>query len=519
MKALLLLSLLCFSTSAWAQCPNWIQASSNNLPLCPEGSGPTLVPETFPVAAVVVSDGYQQDVTPSFTADVVEKILRASGDNTPVIILPVKNNTLDRIKERIDGLSVSDEQKAKWKASLKQVSNNSYIWQQDYMQPYIDPQTGRIILRQVEKETRGNMFFDQVMDGAKGCGFEKGAPLTGSELASGMLGGNIETLPGGICLLGDDAFSSEEKYQDYKKQACGSAKEAIRVPTSWLQVGHTDEVIKVIRNNKSKAPCDFAVTLASPDKALELMKKNPQDLFYNFARTEGESNPHFVVRKRENLTKLQGSQNLCRKYAMAKESQSIPPENSKGESVRGVSKLTPSQKNNPSRAIASDFAEDEEENKIFDQCAQMTNAEAYKLITQDEQFKKYNQLVQSKMNSLRGDVQSQLKNRFPQCQVEIVDVPNLFFGTELVKKSGGDELPLAQGNSILPNPTNSISINDTLISPEPTNASFRKYLVGEYTKRGLKTEFVDTYEYAHIRRGNLHCATNTIHTCRPRGAK
>lgn len=40
-----------------------------------------------------------------------------------------------------------------------------------------------------------------------------------------------------------------------------------------------------------------------------------------------------------------------------------------------------------------------------------------------------------------------------------------------------------------------------------------------YKKRGLKSEFVDTFDYAHEGQGNLHCSTNTIHVCNPRGQK
>ena len=91
----------------------------------------------------------------------------------------------------------------------------------------------------------------------------------------------------------------------------------------------------------------------------------------------------------------------------------------------------------------------------------------------------------------------------------------LFFGGQIVQGKNGMELPNAMGLSILPNPTNAISVNDTIITPDPSNAAFKKYLEEEYRKRGLNPEFVDTWDYAHQGSGNLHCATNTNHICRP----
>ena len=38
------------------KCPDWLLKGSANLPLCPEGKGQILLPETYPIAALVVSD-------------------------------------------------------------------------------------------------------------------------------------------------------------------------------------------------------------------------------------------------------------------------------------------------------------------------------------------------------------------------------------------------------------------------------------------------------------------------------
>lgn len=150
-------------------------------------------------------------------------------------------------------------------------------------------------------------------------------------------------------------------------------------------------------------------------------------------------------------------------------------------------------------------------------CSNMTNDEMYRLFTSDEELKSYNELVQSHMDNLKIEIQAKLKNKLPRCSIEFIEAPDLFFGGQVVHGRNGKELPNGMGLSILPNPTNAISINDTVISPDPSNAAFKLYLEKEYRKKGLNPEFVDTFDYAHQGEGNLHCSTNTIHICRPRG--
>jgi hypothetical protein len=62
-------------------------------------------------------------------------------------------------------------------------------------------------------------------------------------------------------------------------------------------------------------------------------------------------------------------------------------------------------------------------------------------------------------------------------------------------------------------------VNDTLISPEPNNKIFKEYVDHEYKKRGLKTDYIDTFEYAHMGNGNLHCSTHEIRKCKPRSGR
>lgn len=494
-------------------CPSWLMKRSGNIPTCPaEGS---LVPETYPAGAVVVSDlPVMQDIENphdgGFTADVVEKVLTAAGDNNPLLILPVTDNTIEQVKARIDQMPISKEQKEKYKKSIVQVPAMSYTWQQDYFQPFTNPKTGQTVLREVagyKQHVDIGDSFSKLIEATKACGFEMGPPLKGDnpddpkEFNGGQMGGNIETLPAGICIFGDDNFKTPEKWKRYADQLCAEGDaNRIKVPTSWLKVGHTDEIMKVVRNKNAKAPCDFSVVIASPKKGLELLIKNPDGKFIDFSRARNAT-PDVLDQRIE----YPGLFELCGKVMVEKYS---PKGNDKrSRSGRGVTKLF-----DIKRLLFSEaHAEDEEK------CGNITNAEVYHALENDKELRIYNQLVQEKMDALKTEVTQKLKNKLPQCEPDFLEVPDIFFGGAPIEKENGKyELPDGMALSVLPNPTNNISINDTIIAPDPANDVFMKYMKEEYAKRGLKSEFVDTFDYAHQGQGNLHCSTNTIHICKPK---
>ncbi len=501
--------LLASPTYANNACPSWLKEKSKNIPECPLGE---LVPETYPVGAVIISDQGSSGRDSGFTADVIEKILFASGNDNPLLVLPVSDETMQKVKSRIDGMAISTNLKKKYKNSIIQAGNKGYTWQQDYFQPFVSPTTGKVVLREIEGYNRHGDNFSKIIEATNSCGFIQGPYLTTERFENGNMGGNIETLPSGICLLGDDNFRSEERWESYADKVCNSGSEnRIKVPTDWLSVGHTDEIMKVVRNKNVKAPCDFSVVLASPKKAIDLLKENPTGKFMDFSKGRGGSPTELASRRAQ----YRGIRKLCAKFINERNRSKMNRD--KSQSKRGVSKfldirffLPEAQAGARVLGVGSD--------EDYSDCINMTNGEVYKLLSSDSELKIYNQLIQEKMDSLREEVERKLKNKLPQCVPDFIDVPDIFFGGKPVEGENGKyELPKGMGLSILPNPTNAISINDTIIAPDPSNDIFQKYMEDEYKKRGLKTEFVDTFDYAHVGDGNLHCSTNTIHVCKPRG--
>jgi len=156
----------------------------------------------------------------------------------------------------------------------------------------------------------------------------------------------------------------------------------------------------------------------------------------------------------------------------------------------------------------------------LEDCSKLDNSDISDLFRNNRELSEYNKLIQIEMDNVRNEIRKKIKDKAPNCEPDFIEVPNLFIGGRpFINDDGALELPMKMADSVLPNPTNSISVNDTVISPDPSNAAFRNYLTKEYEKRGLKHEVVDTFDYAHIGDGNLHCATNTFHICKPRGLK
>lgn len=511
-------------------CPvEWVQ-NLEDAPVCPESG---VISETYPTAALVVSDSaYRNSGTKffeagresNFTADVVMEALTNAGKRLPVIILPVEDETMNVIRNRIANLQVPQETKDRYLQSLRHVPRNSggYTWQQDFMQSFVNPQTGLPMMRNVAGYAKSRSMTDpydqSLINQFDMCGIENGPPLTSlGEVTSGNYGGNIEALPGGICVLGNDHMKVDQ-WNHYIKQVCpnSTAETQLKPPTDWLVVGHADEIMKTVRNNSKPEPCNFSVVIASPNKALELLEQNPDAPFADFTGGRGGTRTELENRR---YADYEGLATLCDKILN-------PP-----SEVPGSPDTTPSPESTPTQGngrgvsfnlqmlFGSDAQATAEE--VLN-CRQLSNGQVARYLRGDNMMAHYNRLIQQQMTNLRRDVISKVSRRIPGCTPDIIEAPDLFFGGSPVRQDDGTyKLPVnpGRGASLLPNPTNAISVNNAIISPEPGNAAFKTYLQGEYSKRGLNPRFVDTFDYAHQGYGNLHCSTNTLHVCTPRGSR
>ncbi|MBT4763058.1 MAG: hypothetical protein HOO06_15295 [Bdellovibrionaceae bacterium] len=509
----LLTTLVFFSEAAFSSCPDWIKNRADTIPLCPKGDN-TILPETFPTSAVIVSDGSTGwGIDSAFTSSFVNKVLNASNDNPPLMLLTVSKGTFDTVVRNIDALPVDIAKKQKWKSALIRVPAPSYTWQQDYFESFFNKK-GEVVLRIVDSyKFNINKFdseksFKEISKAVRECGFKTGSPLKNlGEPKGGYRGGNIEGLPGGFCLFGDDAIEKDKHWEFYSDQFCGKDPEnKIKVPTSWLSIGHTDEIMKVIKNNNKKEPCNFSIAISSPKKAIELLRNNQEKPFLFFPQNEELLSTRAYYHR--------GISHFCNAALDLIEDEVITEKKSPNTSKIDF-KLINFFINRAYAGVTLSFAKPLKE---LTDCHNMTNKHILKVLTSNNTLlKKYNELIQQKMDDLKKQLTAKLKKRLPSCTPDFIDVPDIFFGGQAIQKKDGTlELSKRFGESLLPNSTNSVSVDNTIIAPISGSQIFEKYIKSEYKKRGLESDFIDTFDYAHMGGGNLHCATHTLHICNPR---
>jgi len=142
------------------------------------------------------------------------------------------------------------------------------VWLQDFAELALAPAAGgapRLML----------------VDPQRGVGLERFAPELAlrwgarwvrlppapDSAASGA--GNVEALPGGWLLLGSTLGEAMARFWIER----GFADRHLRIDTSWLAVGHVDEIVSHVVTGPG--PCDFALVRAAPARALALAAADP----------------------------------------------------------------------------------------------------------------------------------------------------------------------------------------------------------------------------------------------------
>jgi hypothetical protein len=491
-----------FISTVLASCPN---IASKDLPLCPPGQ---VISENYPVKAIAVANfPNRRRFGNDAMADLVEKILVNSGENPPAIIMSTTPREKEEVYARLNTMNVDPKLKEKWRQAIREGNSMNMHWQQDFFEAFIDPTSGNPVLREVDGYHPGHYSNPiEVFEGFyrsidPSCEIQRGAKLTGRGFHGGMSGGNIEALPGGICVLGDSKFASDVDWKQYADQFCSAdPNRRIKAPTKWLEVGHSDEIFKVVRNNKVKAPCDFSIALSSPRMAFQLMNEKSQERFMSPNFSDADLN-EWRANSRYNKTQWSGYtlKQICEE---AQKIYTNPPSSKPG----GASAL--SQLLYFMVLPANVYATNQ-----FD-CKNLTNGQVLNLINQNS-LRRYNDRVQEKIDAFRNEMVTKLKIALPSCKIDFIEVPDIFAGADKEGKLVDDPRN-GFGKALLPNLSSSVSLNDVIISSDPSNKTFRDYVRTEYEKRGLRVDFIDTNDSLHEAGGNLHCATHTIHTCRPR---
>lgn len=514
------------------ECPD-----KTNVPYCPT-SGATLLDETYPTQAFVISN---QGFLPSkesrgVTRNFVSKVI-ANYDytNVPQIILPMTDEKdfevlVAEIKNQLTQKKIPA---SKIDSIIKQLSHiplKSYTWQQDWFESFVNLQTGTPEVRQISSYSRVESNAATVLtNAAKECQINEGKsikdaysptaqhPLT--SFNSGEMGGNIEGAPGGFCLVGDNQGGA------FTEQFCPGEGNIIQLQTSWLNVGHVDEIFKIIPtqyNDGRPKECEFSLMAASPKKALELMSdpKRGSAPFVDLDLKNPEKDPNetrytrsSVMHSGNFVTCLYINDILKRRPNGV---QSLP---AKARSVFLKLMLGEAYAQTPA-IMNSDKELELLQNNCTKNIDQVSNFEMQEVMKTDPNFTKLNTAINDSIESDKALIKSKILSRLPQCAryYDEMDVPNIFFGGYTFKnpKTGKEELVKpSTSNSFLPNPTNSVLMNKTVVFPDTGNNLFNDYLKEEIKKRKIKSDFISSWDYAHLGYGNIHCSSHSIPHCRP----
>ena len=521
-------------------CPNKDEA-----PLCPL-NGITLLDETYPTQSFVISNAPQINSKESLgmAQQFINKIIKSYDyENVPQIILAIdmsdefsdfKNET----KQELINNKISKDKIEKILNQMTFAPIYNFPWQQDWFEAFVDLKTGTPLIKQMHsygaiQEDAG----EQLTKVGGQCSIQIGKQLkedpnfyTGphvkanKSIPGGEMGGNIEGAPGGFCLIGNNLGKS------VALQVCNEESNIIQLKTSWLLVGHVDEIFKIIPtqfNDGRPLECEFSLMSASPKKALELMKdpKLGQLLFTEF--NDPNSDPDEMKYSRTDI-KEAGNFFLCQYIEEAIRNR--PPTQKVTTTLKNL--MTNSFLPNEARADEASMQEflksitgDNKKMSAFTaSCARnfdkVTNFELQAVMLTDSKFTKLNSAIDESIQKDRELIKDKILSRLPQCikWYNEIEVPNLFYGDSPIE-TADKKLELSHpgtAGSFLPNPTNSVLVNKTVIFSNTGNKLFNNYLSEEMTKKKMKSDFISTWDYGHIENGNIHCVSHSIPHCRPR---
>ena len=509
-----------------------------NDPAVPECPASGVLGERFPPLAMVISDnGGGSDY------HAVETVLEVLGTEKkpPLLVLNVTDNTYRAIQSLIPTIAKKDPKKAAaMKGALRRISGPAYGWTQDFMQSHSRLNDGRPEIREVlnyrkaqhikadpppgspprankspshAPEPTQKLFASIAGVLAKECGVGTGKGLgeTNNGRAGGHAGGNIEAGPGDLCVIGDDQLArvGANEFEKYATDACRNLDNVVRAPTSWLQVGHADEITTTIKTGSG--PCDFAVLVASPKAARKSLSERGTEPVWSFpSRFETKE------QKIELLNATPAMAMICQKHLHRRESS--PPRDRPGHRafLDRVMDLFVGRGRAEIHIAARDYTP----------CLEMTNNDLLAVLKENPALDEYNTLVERRLAEFSTEYAEKVKKNLPQCGEvgeKFHPVPALFVG-EPGKEKRESVLPSAFGDpnsgyAVFPNLTNGVALESAYYSPDPMNTALKKSLEGLLNdKLKMKTQFLDT-SVQHARGGNLHCITNVVRYCRPRTGK
>ncbi|MBI2519591.1 MAG: hypothetical protein HYV97_04215 [Bdellovibrio sp.] len=140
----------------------------------------------------------------------------------------------------------------------------------------------------------------------------------------------------------------------------------------------------------------------------------------------------------------------------------------------------------------------------------------------DQRFQIYNKAINKIVERDKELILNKLKAKSGCANPKVVDLPSLYEPDSLFKATSvnlsssvdsiANSLAGYPGESVLPNLVNSISVNGSVIAPDPHYTPFKDEAQAAFQAGNVTPAFVDDTVY-HNGYGDIHCGTNIIRDC------
>jgi hypothetical protein len=274
------------------ECPKWI-LKKKNLQVCPnveEGKFKTL-PETFDKAVI----SYSSDLNEKSVVEAIMERVKSGNKNVPVFSYRFKDKA-----ETIKMLSKAFPRFI-WKNHIFQSQENETFIRDSY-QTKIDDQ-----YRTHMFTTKDLSFKNPLKEVFEKCSMIDSTTTKAKKwpFNTKTYGGNFQTLVGDINI--STGISQIHKDSGYTED------NTIVFPDKFSRVKHIDEILQPISLTFDQRGCpNITALIASPRKALELLKNNPDGYFFKtpIHRDEAVKTGNYLLNKKDYDQYLENVDNL-----------------------------------------------------------------------------------------------------------------------------------------------------------------------------------------------------------------
>lgn len=457
-------------------------------------NGPSLhLNENFTTNTLAVSAlSYKQEDL----KELVKSLL--SQNNTPQIIVYDGSNKSGSIFE-----SLSQDLKSKW---LKHVTifQDTVTWSQDFFESF-NTKSGSPFIRLVNGYKKQDSHYNDYLvaqghltEKLKVLGIDTREAINpeGKTAKNGHKGGNLESTNEGYCLIGDSDLSDSE-LSELVNQNCGGIDNAIILPTHWLPAKHVDELIKQLPS-QSQEPCVAKFAISSSEKTLDLLESNPEELFFGSNSISDTTKMYDRSALSAVCANLLNQQPNIIKHAL-----------------KAIDNYEPVFPQEGYIAYRLPFAK-AENLELYKKCFEIKNKDVLHLLKNDQGYKYSLGFSKQMTMAAKKKIVNFYAQKRPDCKVSFVDMPTLFSvnTSRYFTDDRSRSIEITQSEAILPNQINNLKVGDDIFIPQSGNAAIERYIEDLYRKVGLTPHFLSTFDL-HISGGNVHCSSQTIHSCVP----